>query len=46
MIEKSLRDAAMLWATIDPVGTLALFAALTARLSATERRKLALHTKL
>lgn len=42
MLEKSLRDAAMLWATIDPIGTLAVFAALTVRLSATERRNVAL----
>ena len=46
MIEKALRDAAMLWATIDPIGTLALFAALTARLSATARRKIALRSTL
>ena len=42
MIEKSIRDAAMLWATIDPIGTLALFAALTAQLSTAERRSIAL----
>ena len=46
MIEKSLRDAAMLLATIDPIGTLALFAALTAQLSATERRHIALRATL
>ncbi|MGH3056578.1 MAG: MarC family protein, partial [Gaiellaceae bacterium] len=46
MLEKSLRDAAMLWATIDPVVTLALFAALTVRLTAAERRYVALRATL
>jgi multiple antibiotic resistance protein len=46
MLEKSLRDAAMLWATIDPVGTLALFAALTVRVPAPERRRMALRATL
>jgi multiple antibiotic resistance protein len=46
MIEKLLRDAAMLWATIDPIGTLALFAGLTARLSTSERRNVALRATL
>jgi multiple antibiotic resistance protein len=46
MLEKALRDAAMLWATIDPIGTLALFAALTASLTAVERRKVALRATL
>src|SRR5512147_2996577 len=32
----------MLWATIDPIGTLALFAGVTAPLSASERKKIAL----
>ncbi len=36
----------MLWATIDPIGTLALFAALTARLSASDRRRIALRSTL
>lgn len=46
MIEKSLRDAAMLWATIDPIGTLALFAALSARLTPADRRHVALRATL
>jgi multiple antibiotic resistance protein len=41
MIEKSIQDALILWATIDPVGTLALFAAITAGLAPAERRKVA-----
>ena len=46
MLEKVFRDAAMLWATIDPIGTLALFAALTARLSAADRRRIAVRATL
>jgi len=42
MIDKFTTDALMLWATIDPVGTLALFAALTSGLTLEERRKIAL----
>ncbi len=41
MLEKYLRDALMIWATIDPIGTLSLFAAVTAGLTAQERRKTA-----
>jgi multiple antibiotic resistance protein len=40
--EKLVRDLAMLWATIDPIGTLALFAALTAKLPSRQRRGIAL----
>ncbi len=36
----------MLWSTIDPVGTLALFAALTPGLAAAQRRKIALRATL
>lgn len=36
----------MLWSTIDPVGTLALFAALTPGLAAGERRKIAIRATL
>jgi multiple antibiotic resistance protein len=46
MMERLLRDALMLWSTIDPVGTLALFAALTPGLSAVERRKIAIRATL
>jgi multiple antibiotic resistance protein len=41
MTEKFIQDALIIWATIDPIGTLALFAALTARLSPAERRRTA-----
>ena len=41
MIEKFIQDALIIWATIDPIGTMALFAALTARLSSAERRRTA-----
>lgn len=41
MIEKLTQDALILWATIDPIGTMALFAALTARLTPDERRRTA-----
>jgi len=41
MTEKFIKDALMLWATIDPVGTLAVFAAVTSHLSAQKRFKTA-----
>jgi multiple antibiotic resistance protein len=41
MIEKIIQDAIIIWATIDPIGTMALFAALTARLTPAERRRTA-----
>ncbi len=41
MIEKLIQDALIIWATIDPIGTMALFAVLTARLSPAERRRTA-----
>ena len=46
MLEKALRDALMLWATVDPIGTLALFASLTAGLNATQRRQVATRATL
>jgi len=46
MEEKFIRDALMLWATIDPVGTLSLFAALTAGFSAKHRRRMAVKATL
>ena len=46
MIEQVLRDFLMLWATIDPIGTLALFAALTPAATAAERRSIALRATL
>tara|TARA_R110001583_G_scaffold66791_2_gene191573 strand:+ start:273 stop:887 length:615 start_codon:yes stop_codon:yes gene_type:complete len=41
MIEKFTQDALIIWATIDPIGTMALFAALTARLTPADRRRTA-----
>lgn len=41
MIEKLTTDFVMLWATIDPIGALVLFVAVTANLSADERKKVA-----
>lgn len=41
MIEKFTQDTLIIWATIDPIGTMALFAALTARLSPADRRRTA-----
>jgi multiple antibiotic resistance protein len=42
MAEKFTTDALMLWATIDPIGTLALFAAVTSGIPKADRRKIAL----
>ncbi|MGB3916335.1 MAG: MarC family protein [Thiothrix litoralis] len=44
MLDKVLHDFLIIWATIDPIGTMALFAGLTATLSAKERRKTAYET--
>ena len=41
MIEKIVQDALVIWATIDPIGTMALFSVLTAHLSPQDRRKTA-----
>ena len=41
MLEKIIRDFVMIWTTIDPISTLALFAGLTASLTAAERRGIA-----
>ena len=46
LVEKYIRDALMLWATIDPIGTLSLFAALTARLTEEVRKRTALKATL
>jgi len=46
MLEKYLGDALMFWATIDPIGTLSLFAALTAGMPAQRRSKTALRATL
>ncbi len=44
MIEQLIQDFLIIWATIDPIGTMALFAGLTAQLSVQERRKVAYRT--
>ena len=41
MLDKAVQDALILWATIDPIGTLAIFSALTAGMSVTQSRKTA-----
>lgn len=41
MIERLIQDALFFFATLDPIGTLALFAALTSGDTTAERRKLA-----
>jgi multiple antibiotic resistance protein len=41
MLKKIIHDALMIWVTIEPIGTVVLFAALTSRLSPKERRKTA-----
>jgi multiple antibiotic resistance protein len=41
MLEKLIQDALILWATIDPIGTMAIFAALTVHLSPVDRRRTA-----
>lgn len=46
MEEKLIRDALMLWATIDPIGTLAVFASITAALTPGQRRKTAIKATL
>ncbi|MGB5445458.1 MAG: MarC family protein [Psychromonas sp.] len=42
MIDKFIQDGLIIWATIDPIGTMALFTALTARLSPADRRRTAI----
>ncbi|MEP1384535.1 MAG: MarC family protein [Paraglaciecola sp.] len=44
MIDKILHDFLIIWATIDPIGTVALFAGLTATLTPQARRKTAFKT--
>lgn len=41
MIDKFVQDALIIWATIDPIGTMALFAALTAPLTPDQRKRTA-----
>jgi len=42
MIEKALKDLLTVWVTVEPIGTMVLFATLAGRLSTTERRQVAL----
>ncbi len=42
MFEKYIQDTLIIWTTIDPIGTMAIFAALTAKLPAAERRRTAI----
>lgn len=44
MLDRALHDFLILWATIDPIGTMALFAGLTANLSTQEHRRTAYKT--
>ncbi len=44
MIDKVIHDFLIIWATIDPIGTMALFAGMTVKFSAKERRKTAYKT--
>jgi len=46
LLEKYIQDALILWATIDPVGTLAIFVAHTGHLSDAERRRVAIRVVL
>ena len=41
MIDKYVQDALILWATIDPIGTLAIFVSQTSHLTAAARRRIA-----
>lgn len=46
MIEKYIRDALILWTTIDPIGTMALFVVITATMTPQHRRRIALKATL
>ncbi len=46
MLEKLIRDFVLIWTTVDPIGTLALFAGLTASLDRGQRRRVALRATL
>ncbi|WP_221801343.1 MarC family protein [Oceanobacter mangrovi] len=46
MLDKFVQDALILWATIDPIGSMALFAGLTANMTAEARRRTAIKTIL
>lgn len=44
MLDKFFQDGLILWATIDPIGTMALFAGMTAHMTAEARRRTAFKT--
>jgi len=44
MLEKFTQDALIIWATIDPIGTMTLFTTLTAHMSPADRRRTAYKT--
>ncbi len=46
MVERLTRDFVLFWTTLDPIGTLAIFAGLTAAFPVRERRKIALRASL
>lgn len=46
MLDKVLQDALIIWATIDPLGTLAIFTAATAHMDAKRRKRTAYRTVL
>ncbi len=46
MANKIVQDFLMLWTTIDPIGNIAFFAALTGHLAAAERRRLAIKSTI
>lgn len=44
MVNQLIHDFLIIWATVDPIGTMALFAGLTSQLSEKDRRKTAYKT--
>lgn len=46
MLDKLLQDALIIWATIDPIGTLAIFTAATSHQDPVARRRTAIRTVL
>jgi multiple antibiotic resistance protein len=46
MLQKFIHDTLILWTTIDPIGTMALFVVITAKMSPQHRRKTALKSTL
>lgn len=46
IVEKYIRDALIIWATIDPISTLALFASITSGVTHRQRARIALRASL